>query len=310
MPVYVTTIAPAGRTLDATVERLSDGYFWNPTAAAFQSAPTFANKKIAMTEGSAENIGAYTVSIAGLGNPGVCRIRVHDEGQANKAIGGGSPVYVWGGNEYAQADVELVVGTQQTAGDIVTLIGGQGTGARTLTVTVNDGAASLQNARIRLTLGAATIVQSTNASGRATFNLDDGTWTVAITKIGYTFAGTTKVVSASGSQTYSMTALTLTPSSPGLTTAYLTCYDETGAVLVGATVYCRLVSIPNTVTGLAGSTVSTSAVSDSNGVAQFTNRIKGAKYKFSLGESSIAFEETIPLTVGSTYVLPSITGTP
>ena len=45
-----------GRTLTATIEQISDGFYWNPTANAFQSAPTYANKKIALTEGVKGNV--------------------------------------------------------------------------------------------------------------------------------------------------------------------------------------------------------------------------------------------------------------
>lgn len=88
---------------------------------------------------------------------------------------------------------------------------GTGTGARTVNVTVNDGSTVLQNARVRLSEGASTYTGLTNASGVVVFNVDDATYTVAITKSGYTYAGTTLVVDGTEAVTYSMTATSVTP---------------------------------------------------------------------------------------------------
>jgi hypothetical protein len=88
---------------------------------------------------------------------------------------------------------------------------GSGTGARTVTITVNDGTTALQNAVVRLTEGVNTFRALTNASGVATFNVDDATYTVAITKSGYSYAGTTLVVDGTETATYSMTVNTVTP---------------------------------------------------------------------------------------------------
>ena len=88
---------------------------------------------------------------------------------------------------------------------------GTGTGARTVTITVNDGSTVLQNARVRLTEGANTYTGLTNASGVVTLNVDDATYTVAITKIGYSYAGTTLVVDGTEAVTYSMTTISVTP---------------------------------------------------------------------------------------------------
>lgn len=90
---------------------------------------------------------------------------------------------------------------------IINTIGGSGTGARTVTITVNDGANVLENARIRLTQGVNTFRNDTDVSGVAVFNLDDATYVVSITKAGYTYAGTSLVVDGTEAVTYSMTAI-------------------------------------------------------------------------------------------------------
>lgn len=80
-----------------------------------------------------------------------------------------------------------------------------GTGARTVTITVNDGTTALESAAVRMTKGSESYVLTTNASGQCTFNLDDGMWTVAVTRSGYQYAGTTLVVDGDESATYSIT---------------------------------------------------------------------------------------------------------
>jgi hypothetical protein len=88
---------------------------------------------------------------------------------------------------------------------------GAGTGARTVTITVTDGTTALQNAVVRLTEGVNTFRALTNASGVAVFNLDDASYTVAVTKSGYTYSGTTLVVDGTETATYSMTVISITP---------------------------------------------------------------------------------------------------
>ena len=55
---------------------------------------------------------------------------------------------------------------------IAVTLGGTGTGARTVAVTVDDGAAVLENAIVRFTEGANTYAGPTNASGQISFSLD------------------------------------------------------------------------------------------------------------------------------------------
>ncbi len=100
---------------------------------------------------------------------------------------------------------------------------GSGTGARTVTVTVNDGTNPIQNANVRLTLGAETFISTTNVSGQCTLNVDDGTYTVSITAAGYSFGGATLVVDANETATYSMSAIAFPIAAPpGLCTVRFT----------------------------------------------------------------------------------------
>jgi len=92
---------------------------------------------------------------------------------------------------------------------------GSGSGARTVTITVNDGTTVLENCIVRLTEGANTFTALTNSSGVAVFNLDDATYTVGITKPGYTYSGTSLVVNGTETATYSMTAISISNPTAG-----------------------------------------------------------------------------------------------
>jgi len=185
---------------------------------------------------------------------------------------------------------------------------GSGTGARTVTITVNDGTTALQNAIVRMHEGASSYTATTNASGVATFNLDDATYTVAITKQGYSYAGTTLVVDGDESQTYSMTQISITPGSGSATTGYVTCLDNTGTAEADVTVYAQMIDPPTSGTGYAYDASVRTVTSDEDGVAELTGMIKGATYQLWRGKRATGRTVTIPSDAGSTYALPSLVG--
>lgn len=187
--------------------------------------------------------------------------------------------------------------------------GGSGSGAYTLTITVNDGTTALQNATVRMTEGSNTFTTTTNASGVATFALDAATYSVAITKAGYQFTPTTKVVSATGSQTYSMTATSITPSAADQVTGYLVCYGETGAVQAGAQVTIRQIKAPGT--GLACDGADRTETANGSGIAEFTGLFPGATYRLQRGtDSAKAITFTLPSNATDPTELNSIVGIP
>jgi len=186
--------------------------------------------------------------------------------------------------------------------------GGSGTGARTVTITVNDGTTALQNAIVRMTEGAISYTATTNASGVATFNLDDATYTVAITKQGYTYAGTTLVVDGTEAQTYSMTQISITPGAGSATTGYVTCLDNTGTAEADVTVYAQMIDAPTSGAGYAYDASVRTVTSDEDGVAELTGMIKGATYQLWRGKRASGRTVTIPSDAGSTYALPSLVG--
>lgn len=192
----------------------------------------------------------------------------------------------------------------------ITGSGGSGSGARTITITVNDGTTNLQNATVTLTEGANAYTATTNVSGVATLNVDDATYTVAITKSGYSFAGASLLVNGDEVQTYSMSAISITPGTGDFTTGYLTCYDETGTVEAAATVYCELTAPPSGDTGYSYDSKIRTLTSAANGLVEIPGLVKGGTYRIWRGQrkANASNQYLIPTSAGSTYELPSHIG--
>lgn len=128
--------------------------------------------------------------------------------------------------------------------------GGTGGGANVVTITVDDGADPLENAIVRLAEGVNSYSTTTDASGDAVFSLDDATYTLTITKGGYSFTPTTQVVSGTTSETKSMAQIVApTPSSPELCVVTGTFTEPDGTALVSADIVFRLVAARNITTG-------------------------------------------------------------
>jgi hypothetical protein len=173
-------------------------------------------------------------------------------------------------------------------------VGGTGSGAYTLTVTVNDGTSALQNATVRMVEGVNAFVGQTNASGVVSFSLDAATYSVAITKDGYSFTPTTKVVSATGSQTYSMTQITPTlPAAAGLSTGTAICYGTTGLPIAGVVVTIQQVDGKGTA-GSAYDGDTFTLTSNAQGTITHNGFVRGAVYSIRRGIRGEAKSFTVP----------------
>jgi len=151
---------------------------------------------------------------------------------------------------------------------ILAASGGAGTGARTVTITVNDGTTALQNAVVRLSEGLNTYRTLTNASGVAVFNVDDATYTVAVTKSGYTYAGTTLIVNGTETATYSMTAVSVTPpANQDLSAVVVLCLGTDFEAESGVTIDLRIVTFPSGSTNTAYPGLKQTATSNGSGIA-------------------------------------------
>jgi hypothetical protein len=196
---------------------------------------------------------------------------------------------------------------EEIADAIAGISSGTGGGARTVTITVTLNSNPVEGATVRLTKSAETYTGTTNASGVVTFNVDDGTWTVAITAANAEFAGDELVVDGNETQTYTLTATSITPSSTGLVTGYWVCYSHVGVVESGVsiTMICKKVPAES---GFALDSATRTATSGANGIAQFANLIPGATYQVARG-SGQNFIIKVPDDATGTIELNSILGT-
>ena len=188
------------------------------------------------------------------------------------------------------------------------IAGGSGSGARTVTVTVDDGTTALENATVRFTEGVNTYTGSTNASGVIVFSLDDATYTVSISKAGYTFTPTTKIVNGTEADTYSMAAVTITaPPNASTTTGVMTVYDEEGSVESGVTVTVQIIDGPGTA-GIGYDSTEWAATSNGSGVVEFAGIILGARYKIWRGTSKPEAQTFTAPTTGTSFNLTEVIG--
>lgn len=184
-----------------------------------------------------------------------------------------------------------------------------GSGANAVTITVDDGDDPVEGAIVRVTKGAETFAQTTDADGEVAFSLDAGTWTVSITASGFdSFTPASLVVAGATTATYSLDALTLTPSDPGAVTGFATTYDEAGAPESGATVYCKPAAAAGT--GVLHDATVRTATSDGDGLVEFANLLPGWSYLLWRGtaEPPRYKRVDIPSDATGSYELPSLIG--
>jgi hypothetical protein len=195
--------------------------------------------------------------------------------------------------------------------DNIEVGGGTGTGARTVTITVDDGTTALESARVRLTKGAETYVGSTDVSGEITFNVDDGTWVVAISLANYTYSpagtGNNLVVDGDETATYSMTQTTFTASDPGFVTGYCYAKNTAGVAVEGAEVHLQMESPLSTSSGTVWDGAIRTVTSDANGLVEFTNMVPGATYRVRRGDGNWQ-ELDVESTATDPLALPDFVG--
>lgn len=181
------------------------------------------------------------------------------------------------------------------------------TGARTVTITVDDGTNPLENAIVRVTQGAESYVLLTDVNGEVVFHLDDATWAVVITKPLYTFAGASLVVDGNEAVTYSMTELAITPSAgPNQVTGFLIVHDEEGQPVSGVKVYIKQTKTASS-SGIAYDGTPRSATSDVNGLVEFPGMYVGGRYKmYREADEPNAVHITVEDDATDPYELPSI----
>lgn len=181
-----------------------------------------------------------------------------------------------------------------------------GTGSYAITVHVTDGlAANLIGAQVTLTDGVLSYVATTIAGGLATFSLNAATYTLTITKAGYTYTPTTQVVGGVATITAALTAIVI-PGAGVVNGASVYAYARgiDGVVSEGKTFFVRLVSSNTSFDFWNGETVESSE-SDSTGYAALTVRL-GASAQASLDK--INWTPTFTVSTDP-YHLQEIVGT-
>ena len=152
-------------------------------------------------------------------------------------------------------------------------------------ITVDDGTNPLENVTVRLTEGLNTFSTDTSVAGSGTLNLDDATYTVALTKFGYTYGGTTLVVNSDENETYSMTANVIAaPPTASTSTGVTYLYDHMGVAEAGATASVQITSGPGG-SGIGYDKKIWTETSNSSGLIQFSGLIREATYKYWRGSS-------------------------
>lgn len=209
---------------------------------------------------------------------------IRDRGDAAWLSGGSAPTV-------EEIDAQLTSshgsGSWQTGGD-------SGSGANTVTITVDDGTDPIIGAKVRLTEvgGAGAYLAITNDDGEVSFSVDSATWIVAITKPLYSFTPEELEISDDTEQTYSMTAVSIpVPDDPALCTLAVLCVDAEGEPKEGVIVSAEMVS-PPTGDGYAFDRDAIEAASDEEGLAELTV-VRGATYAVCRGGGPSA-EVVIP----------------
>lgn len=269
-----------GATLYATIRDASRQYWSTAGSPAFE-ALTVANwANYALTGSETPSSGYFYVFTwpTGLTSAGWYWVDLYVRAGGAPAISdtlAATLLGYWDGTKFSPeaTDAVHVGGTAQTAGDLAatlaaikgvgwtneTLVSiqaaaegtGGGTGARTVVVTVTDGSDPLEDATVRLIKGGVSYVLATNASGVATFALDDGTYALAVSLAGWTMTPTTVVVDGAEAVAVTMTQTVIpAPSDPDGCVCFLYTRSIHGVAVGGSVVTFRLLA-PGAVLGAA-----------------------------------------------------------
>jgi hypothetical protein len=168
-----------------------------------------------------------------------------------------------------------------------------GTGARVVTITVRAPDASpVQGATVRLSRTGESYSATTNVSGVAVLNVNDATWTVSITAVGFTFTPVSLVVANNVSQTYTLTLNSQVLPSPfdGMCNVLFSVL-YLGQPLVGANVSAILEDENPTVSQYLLSRQITTGVTDGSGncvlaMVQYSRFTRGGKYRIKVADTS------------------------
>lgn len=272
MAALLTAIAETGITTGKFSRlRGSDGAWWNTSGTPAYEAY------------NAANIASYGIDGSEIGATGV-----YSATDPTPTVGGEYLFVKAAGALLTVADLTTGLRWQNYVEAPIDLTP-IGTGARVISVTVVDsGATPLEGVLVRLTKGAKTYIQTTDVDGEATFNVDDGTWVVAATLHGYSYAGSSLVVDGDEPLDITMTdGADISASDPGFVTGYVIVRNVGMALEAGASVSLVLTDLPLEM-GTVGISTARTAVSDAGGVASWINIVPGASYTITSGGTTVS----------------------
>ena len=250
------------------------GIHYDVAGATFYAKPSEAQTPWAddIIVGVASSVYSQEYAFAGL-----------DEGQGYVVIkqAGGSP-----------AASDVAVGSFSATANT-------GTGARTVTITVQADSSPVEGATVRLTSGGVNVSNTTNASGVAVFAVDDATYSVAASKSGYSGTTATLVVDGDEAETYTITALASgSPTTPGTLIGQLVTLNQYGAAESGVEVSVQISEGPGDA-GIAYDSATWTVTSDVNGLCEFDGMVANGRYKVWRGDEVKHNVFTVPATAVS-----------
>lgn len=182
-----------------------------------------------------------------------------------------------------------------------------GVGPRTVMPTVTLAGLPAVGAVVRMTKsdGSSFRQDTTNISGKVTFNMTDGIWSVAITYDGAKFGGASLTVDGDESPTYALTAVTPSPpAAAGLATGTVLCINSLGSPAANTDLSFKLVKGP----GAIGKTYNNPEFrgrSDESGIVELTTFIQGATYRYWRTGRPEMYEEFL-VPVEDNFELPEL----
>lgn len=170
------------------------------------------------------------------------------------------------------------------ADDIAAISTGSGSGGNSIAVTVSDSVSSdpIQTATVTLERTGETAHDTTDVDGIGTLGVTTATFQLIVTAAGYVGYSSPLVVSASASVPISLTPIVVGATDPGQTTGSITVYDLAGAVVSGATVTLRLISLADGTVGVGITPSVRTATTNGSGIATFDGLPRLARYTLSV----------------------------
>ncbi len=182
--------------------------------------------------------------------------------------------------------------------------GGGGSGVYAITITVNDGVDPVQDATVTLAINASRYTGDvTDVDGETVLapNEGAGTYEVRIAAAGYEFTPASLVVTGDTAQTYSVSAVAITPSDPAKTTGYLTVRTAAGIPAEAVDVELQITRFAAGSTGSGISVPSITLPTNASGYVEFIDLPRLAAYRLRIADASgwyegvTADDETTPL---------------